>query len=820
MDLDGGTLNNQTGKLQYTGKYDTLLSLDSIPTKNGYDFVGWGRENAYPSPYSGSAIQKVEKSSDNPSKDTEEYEILSGTPSTTTGNGASGLFSMNIPVTRGETIVYMFYAKVPEGLELDIIGNHDFNYKKTWLTENQGIGTGKWELYKLEYTARADGYVSNFGYGRIKNAKKQETIRMSNITTYKTSRESSVFKYGAFSGEDYTYKAIWEPSTYTIKYVNTFNGDNKSSNAEFLWGLGELTGSVINTYTINDEIALPGIDWSYGKTFAGWYDNPEFSGSPITTIPKGSTGNKTFYAKWNYNTYNYTVDLNGGSIDGLTGINTFSGEYDRLLTFKDAEPTREGYKFKGWGHEDKDPEIYRYSTIEKTEKSSDNPSTSDFEYKITNTLSNSGRFYGIGLFGCNLPISHGQTMIMSFYAKVPAGIDLVNSGNYYQSGTMNWIGSTGNKGTGQWERYILEYKASDNPLDYIGETGFIIAGTNIPEITIYLSDLDYYVQDGKANLKYGGFTAIDGEVSALWEPEEYDITYINTFNGDNKDSANGFEWALGEFQSKAPVTYTIEDEIVLPTVGVSYGRVFKGWYDNPNFTGDAITTIPKGSVGNKTFYAKWQYGTQPISIDLNGGTIDGLSGVQSYTGEYDTTFSFNEAKPTKAGYTFKGWGTEDAEPDIYTGSIIEKVEKSADNPSQSDSEYKITSGNAGELFATRIDIVHDETIRMSFYAKIPEGVRILDAGNYVGTHGTWLNECKNVGTGKWEKYILELKTLGYETKQYLGNAGYIRLPTGSTTQTIYVSDISIYKTNDYAKFKFGKFNLYEAKYTALWEENI
>ncbi len=32
---------------------------------------------------------------------------------------------------------------------------------------------------------------------------------------------------------------------------------------------------------------------------------------------------------------------------------------------------------------------------------------------------------------------------------------------------------------------------------------------------------------------------------------------------------------------------------------------FEGWYDNPQFTGEAITEIAKGSTGNKTLYAKW-----------------------------------------------------------------------------------------------------------------------------------------------------------------------------------------------------------------------
>jgi uncharacterized protein (TIGR02145 family) len=32
--------------------------------------------------------------------------------------------------------------------------------------------------------------------------------------------------------------------------------------------------------------------------FDGWYDNSGLSGSKVTSIPKGTTGNKTLYAKW------------------------------------------------------------------------------------------------------------------------------------------------------------------------------------------------------------------------------------------------------------------------------------------------------------------------------------------------------------------------------------------------------------------------------------------------------------------------------------------------------------------------------------------
>ena len=38
-----------------------------------------------------------------------------------------------------------------------------------------------------------------------------------------------------------------------------------------------------------------------GYTFAGWFVKNIFAGEPITEITKGSTGDRTLYAKWEEN---------------------------------------------------------------------------------------------------------------------------------------------------------------------------------------------------------------------------------------------------------------------------------------------------------------------------------------------------------------------------------------------------------------------------------------------------------------------------------------------------------------------------------------
>lgn len=100
-------------------------------------------------------------------------------------------------------------------------------------------------------------------------------------------------------------------------------------------------GGTLPVYSLVAGAALP-IPTKTGYTFAGWYENPEFSGNPVTDIPTDSTGNLSFYAKWTANTYTVTFDANGGSVSQTSAV-TVAGKLTSLPT-----PIYDGYNFLGW----------------------------------------------------------------------------------------------------------------------------------------------------------------------------------------------------------------------------------------------------------------------------------------------------------------------------------------------------------------------------------------------------------------------------------------------------------------------------------------
>ena len=115
-------------------------------------------------------------------------------------------------------------------------------------------------------------------------------------------------------------------------------------------------------------------------------------------------------------------------------------------------------------------------------------------------------------------------------------------------------------------------------------------------------------------------------ITAQWEINQYTITF---------DTNGGSEIA--------PITQDYGTEITAPDNPTRKGYTFRGWDKE----------IPKTMPAeNMTVKAQWEINQYTITFDTNGG-----SEIAPITQDYGTEITAPD-KPTRKGYTFKGWDKE------------------------------------------------------------------------------------------------------------------------------------------------------------------
>ncbi len=149
--------------------------------------------------------------------------------------------------------------------------------------------------------------------------------------------------------------------------------------------------------------------------------------------------------------------------------------------------------------------------------------------------------------------------------------------------------------------------------------------------------VSWYVDENFAEEFKIGEISSDITLYAKWELIAYNIVYHNT-KGVSHDN---------------PLVYTIESGDVEIGEIVHLGHEFLGWYDNPEFSGEKVTVISGGSIGDKHVYAKFEKLSYVVSFDTMGGNT-----IDSIILEYNAAFE-NLPIPTKDGYEFKGWYLDD-----------------------------------------------------------------------------------------------------------------------------------------------------------------
>ena len=430
---------------------------------------------------------------------------------------------------------------------------------------------------------------------------------------------------------DKTLYAKWTPILYQIEYKNVV----VSESAPTLY-------SAVNT------VVLTAPEVSEDLEFEGYYDNPEFEGEQIESLPNNlkSAGMVTLYAKTAVRAASGGSGT-GGTSSGVTynnvhdytapatcenGYTKNNGQFALLDPKKDTEGTLTASvsgdgglkKFSSAVQEIKD----RYDTNEELGiwglhfAEGYNP----------NTMVVINPFYSVyGESSCNTQTGSTPPDNLEYSNQTMVGQD--------NSGPNCWCKMTG------FQIYNQQSKSvSDTPWVYLQQ--FESSGST--------SAKDKCAHDCasscRVEMSKNAFfrSQVFGEYSAC-KPETYSIEYV----------LNGGNWPQG---FEPPVEYTVVyKSITIPNNVTRDGFEFAGWCEEndpmsstckgPNDT----ITIGTGSSGNRTFYARWK-----TKIHFNAGTVKvekdnpgSMNDQDVYYNQENIELTTNEFR--RDGYDFSGW---------------------------------------------------------------------------------------------------------------------------------------------------------------------
>ena len=424
---------------------------------------------------------------------------------------------------------------------------------------------------------------------------------------------------------DRTYTANWQVIEYTI--ITLLEGGNAGSSGEYF-------------YTVEQTVTLP-TPTRTGYTFLGWTGEGITTPQPNVTIPKGSTGDKTYIENWKLTEYNITMDLNGGSGQEKV-VYTMTDEDFELPT-----PTRNGYEFVGWTGEG--------ITTPQTEVIIPTGSTGNRTYtanwkviEYTITLDTNG---GPAVSPIKYTVEDSFTLpylLRTGYEFV--GWTLDGSGMIPAMPLIIYHGTTGDL------RYKAEWRLAEYTI-----TMDLNGGSGQEKVVYTITDEDFELPTPTRN----GYEFVGWTGERITTPQ----TSVKIPKGSTGNKAYTANWKVIRYTITlvtnggaviASIRYTVEDSVTLPIPPDRPGYEFAGWVlDGSGQFPSTPMIIPKGSTGDRIYKAEWRVATYTITYVSHGKAYNWVQ----YTINNQVYFGTPEEDPSYylPGYTFVGWKIDGVE---------------------------------------------------------------------------------------------------------------------------------------------------------------
>ena len=367
---------------------------------------------------------------------------------------------------------------------------------------------------------------------------------------------------------------------------------------------GVMTSANPDEYSFDDSKTLTRLITKDGSTFRGWYEDAQFSGSAVEEIPKGSTGDKTFYARWDY-MINVTKSGNGtGSVTcdaaEVTSLKAMDYEEKLLTITPDTGCIVKSITVNGAPVEIAD-------TLTVAPKGADADVEVIFEAASKMTVN----FNVGGKVSCD-----GADVASGSVVSIPAGGSVAVEAapdEYYFMNTAVLKPQTQPEipyasesftvnNPGEDSVLTIEFKPqTDVTLTYDADNGSdpttVTAHAGIEttlasapaktgyQFTGWACDADGVIYP--AGAKYT--PKADTIFTAQWT-QEYTITFVS--NGGTAIPARKYT--------------VLSPDYTLPTPSKT-NSTFLGWFTDSGFAESSqIIVVPQGSTGNITVYAKWE----------------------------------------------------------------------------------------------------------------------------------------------------------------------------------------------------------------------
>ena len=424
---------------------------------------------------------------------------------------------------------------------------------------------------------------------------------------------------------DRTYTANWQVIEYTI--ITLLEGGNAGSSGEYF-------------YTVEQTVTLP-TPTRTGYTFLGWTGEGITTPQPNVTIPKGSTGDKTYIENWELTEYNITMDLNGGSGQEKV-VYTMTDEDFELPT-----PTRNGYEFVGWTGEG----ITTPQTSVKIPKGSTGNKAYTANWKVieyTITLDTNG-----GPVVSPIKYTVEDSFTLPYILRPGyefAGWTLDGSGMLPFTPLIIYPGTTGD----------LHYKAEWRLAEYT-ITMDLDGGSGQEKVVYTITDEDFELPTPTRN----GYEFVGWTGERITTPQ----TRVKIPKGSTGNKAYTANWKVIRYTITlvtnggaviASIRYTVEDSVTLPIPPERPGYEFAGWVlDGSGQFPSTPMIIPAGSTGDRLYKAEWRVATYTITYVSHGKAYNWVQ----YTINNQVYFGTPEEDPSYylPGYTFVGWKIDGVE---------------------------------------------------------------------------------------------------------------------------------------------------------------